>query len=199
MPLNQISPVGAPPGTTERTGFSSGFGGGGMPGGGGGGVSGGGDAAGMLPRILQLPLPWVVPIPGSTEFNTLGTHDTAAVENAVEVTDAGFKLPVGYVGWINGVIFYVNNIIATSNLQFTVAVNGGSVAGYAPITIFPRVAASVSNAFDSKIALPNGAKVQVFFSNLDGGAYKVGAGLSGWFWSETAGRAWTQYGAGAGL
>lgn len=172
-------------------------GGAGFPSGGGGGPSGPTGPA-TLPRYIALLPPWEYPIPGHQEFNTLGSHASTGAETDTAITDAEFDVPANMVARITGIIFYVTNLLTTSNLTFTVRINNGPVQGYNNVFIFPRAASSVSNAFDSYVDVPTGAKLTVTFSNLDGGTYGIGAGLSGYYWPEVAGKAWLAYGSGSG-
>jgi hypothetical protein len=52
------------------------------------------------------------------------------------------------------------------------------------------VAPSVGNSFDSFIRVSAGATIEFFYTNTDGGAYKVGGGYSGWHWPESSGARW---------
>jgi hypothetical protein len=85
-------------------------------------------------------------------------------------------------------------MLATTDVRWYVQVDSQAVAGYAPVTIFPRVAAFVGNTFDAKIRITGPATVAVFFQNIDGGAYTVGAALGGWDWPQASDDRWKSYG-----
>lgn len=81
-------------------------------------------------------------------------------------------------------------------MRFSVFQNRTPVQGFTNVRIFPGVAARVAVQFDTYIRVPNGQLLEVSFSNNDGGAYTVGAALSGWVWPEAAGRQWMERGEG---
>lgn len=151
---------------------------------------------GSLPRVLDIPLPWIERIADSQDFVGSGSVDTVAVETGTAITNCSFRLGQGNIGVLRSVTFYVNNMLASTNLVFTIKVNGGPVPGYGAFTPFPRVAASISNGFDMQFLLPSESKIEVFFNNVDGGSYKVGAVFTGWQHPESSALRWMQFGPG---
>lgn len=152
-------------------------------GGGGGGFSGGASAptvaqGGAGPVVRFLP-DWV-PIPSSIEFNTLGQRASTLIESDVELVSAGFTLNPSQLARIASVNLFVVNLTATSQLSFTIKINGGGVDGWTSVAVFPGTTARLAENFGSYIRVPAGGKVQVFYTNADGGSYTVGAALSGW-------------------
>lgn len=158
-----------------------------------------------LQRELSIFLPEDYPIPEATEFNPAGSVSTVAVETGTAIplapsvgADAGFiTLPANCVGRIAGVIFSITNMLTTTNVTFTLTINGGPVAGYNNITITPRITSFVDAEFSApgcRVLVPNGAKIGVKFSNADGGSYVVAAAVSGWFWPKQAGDRWNRLG-----
>lgn len=145
-----------------------------------------------MAQNLQIPLPEVYPIPGSTLFAPQVSKATAVVET----TDIGLSvaLPAGSVGIITGFGFQITNMLTTTNVKWSILFNGSPVPGYNNLTIFPRSAPFVGNFLDLPVRIPAGVTVTVQYANLDGGTYVVGATVSGWFWPEALGKLWLQVG-----
>lgn len=149
-----------------------------------------GAGAGPLVRFM----PSYFPVPSAQEFNEFGSKATAAVESMVELTAAKLVLQSGMRARIASVVFYVMNLLATSNITFTLQINGVSVPGYNVVPIFPGAASRVSSGGDSFINVPDGSTVQAFYSNGDGGTYTVGVQYTGWLWTAAAGDRWVEQG-----
>lgn len=149
----------------------------------------------VLQRIITLRQPAAEQIPLAADFNTLGFKTTVAVEAGVNIPGAEFVMPQGYVGRLDGVIFYIANMLLSTVVTFSVLEDGFPIPGFNNVAIFPGVAARVSNQFSTFTRLPTGCKLSVVYTNTDGGAYTVGGALSGWSWPETAGKQWMDRGA----
>lgn len=146
-------------------------------------------------RSLQLPLPEIYPIPDAHEFNPLGSIDSAAINTSpAVVTGCSLSVPQGSNGVIRGVSLYINNMLATTNVDWSLLIDGQVPQGYGGLTIFPRVSPFVTNGFDCLIRFDAPAEISIVFRNLDGGSYKIGASFSGWFWPKAAGDRWMAYG-----
>lgn len=146
----------------------------------------GGPPAPMMGWALQLPLPEVYPLPEATSFNPLGSKATAAIETNIAIPGASVVIPSGMRAVVVGVSLYISNMLATTNVSFTVLVNGVAASGYAGIGLFPAAQALAQNSFDVPIRVLGPATVQVVYTNTDGGSYTVGASLSGWYWANTS-------------
>lgn len=159
----------------------------------GNGVTGFPDSG--LPQGIQLFLPEERPIPSAIVFETLDSAATAVVQaNVFNLPAANFQVPDGFLGRISGISFYVDNLLTTSDIRFTVWQNRQPVQGFSGVRIFPGAAARVANQFDTYIRVPAGQLLEVSFTNNDGGSYIVGAALSGWIWPQSAGKLWLQRG-----
>jgi hypothetical protein len=145
-----------------------------------------------IARMLQVYLPEVYPIPSAIEFNTQVSKDT----NVVETADIGLtvNIPESNVGIVRAVLLQINDMLTTTNVTWTLQFNGAPVPGYSKISMFPRSAPFVGNSFDAFVRVPSGTKITVQYDNVDGGSYKVGAAVSGWFWPESLGQLWLQQG-----
>jgi hypothetical protein len=143
-----------------------------------------------LQRILTFKQPSSEEIPLAVDFNTLGFKTSVAPEIGILIPGATFIMQKGYVGRLETVIFYVANLLLSSVITFTVLQDFSPLPGLTNIAIFPGVAARVSNIIDGKWLLPDGCRLDVEYTNTDGGAYTVGAALSGWSWPEQAGKQW---------
>jgi hypothetical protein len=142
-------------------------------------------------RTLFLPLPEDSPIPDAQEFNALGSVATAIVQSNIDIPLLPLiVVPASYKAVIRGVSIYINNMLATTNVTWTVRVNNNPIPGYSGLSIFPRVAPFVGNSFDAEYRFEGPATVTVSFSNIDGGAYTVGAAISGWFWPAASDLRW---------
>lgn len=146
-------------------------------------------------RSLQVYLPEVFPIPAATEFNPVVSKGTAVIESNIDI-GLLVALPQNNEGIVRSVSIYINNMLATTNLTWTLRFNGAPVPGYNNLSIFPRPAPFVGNTFESFIRIPPGnpMNLTVTYSNNDGGTYQIGAALSGWFWPITLGNLWRQQG-----
>lgn len=162
------SPLGMPPGINAATG-------------------------GMIPRQLMIFPPEIYPIPDAQEFNLEG--DIASVgAGTVQIPVATIQLQSGYVGIIRGFSIYIDDMLATTNVLYSLLINGSAPAGYGLIKMFPRAAPSVSNGFESFVRVPDSALISVKAQNIDGGTYIVGAAISGWIWPKSAGDRWISAG-----
>lgn len=145
-------------------------------------------------RSLQIPLPEVLPIPDAHEFNPVGSLATAAISGPTDIPGTILAIPQGNIGVIRGVTLYISNMLTTTNVVWSLFVNGLIPAGYSNLSIFPRSAPFVSNGFDSMIRFDAEANIKIVFSNLDGGTYVVGASYSGWFWPKASDDRWKMFG-----
>lgn len=143
---------------------------------------------------LQIPLPEVLPIPDAHEFNPLGQIATVGIQSNIEITGTAFDVPPNTLAVIRGVSLYITNMLTTTNILWSLQIDGSSPQGYNKITIFPRAAPFVSNGFDSMIRFQGPCTVRVVFNNVDGGAYTIGASYSGWFWPENSDTRWRTFG-----
>ncbi len=152
------------------------------------------NAQARMGRELGIYLPEVFPIPDAKEFNPLGSIGTAAVQANVAIPNATVDVPASNLFVIRSFSIYITNMLATTNVTWSLLVNGQPVQGYLGVSIFPRVAPSISNTFDCFIRGRGFATISVIFSNGDGGAYTVGASFSGWFWPEASDGRWKSSG-----
>lgn len=148
---------------------------------------------------MQIPLPEVFPIPSAHEFNPLGSVNSAAVSaNPIEIVGGQgttlLNVPDGNIGIIRGVNLYITDMLTTTNVVWSVTVEGASPQGFDRISIFPRVAPFVSNSFDAAIRFTGPARIVMTFQNLDGGTYVIGGSYSGWYWPTAADAQWRRFG-----
>ena len=143
---------------------------------------------------LQIPLPEVLPIPDAHEFNPAGSVGSNVVQAGVNITGVTVVVPDGMYAVIRSVGLTISNMLATTNVTWSLVVNGVAPQGYNAITIVPRVAPFVAASFDSMIRFNGPATVQMIFSNIDGGAYTIGGSFSGWFWPVASDARWKRLG-----
>lgn len=151
------------------------------------GTIGGGAVA---TRTLDLPLPELVPIPSAQEFSPEGHVDTAGIQSNITIPGITVNVPGGSIYVIRSLSLYINNMLDTTDVRWSIVVNGNPVPGWANMTLFPRIATFVGNNFDTMIRGAGVASISVIFTNADGGSYKVGAAIGGWFWPLTADQQW---------
>lgn len=155
-------------------------------------------AGGLFPspatRTIDFPLPEVLPIPDAREFNPEGDVDTGAIEANISIPGCSQIVPIGNLYVVRGISIYIDNMLTTTNVTFSLLANGVGVAGWTGLKMFPRVAPFVGNSFDAMIRGSGDVTLQMVYSNLDGGAYKVGASFSGWLWPVTSDQRWKQGG-----
>lgn len=144
----------------------------------------------QIARSLEIYLPDVLPIPEAQLFNVQGNVDSPGAETDVLIPNVTVQLPAGSIGVIRGLSIYVNDMLQTTDVQFTLRFDGNPVNGFSRLSMFPRLAPSVSNGFDTLIRVPMGVAITVTYTNVDGGVYKVGASFSGWSWPATSGDRW---------
>jgi hypothetical protein len=144
---------------------------------------------------LILPLPEDSPIPDAHEFNQQG-QILASVgnKNNVDITGTDLDIPDNNFGVITGVSLQISNMLATTLVSWSLLIQNVAPAGYGNMTIFPRAAPFVSNAFSCKIRFQGAATIRVVYTCTDGGTYDIGAAFSGWFWPENSDARWKAYG-----
>lgn len=144
----------------------------------------------MIARQLVIYPPEIYPIPDAIEFNLEGDVATVIVQAGITIPNVTVQLGAGYIGIIRGFSIYIDDMLATTDVRWTLLLNGQPAPGYGNLRMFPRVAPSVSNGFDAFVRVPDGNLITVVFSNVDGGTYRVGAAISGWMWPKSSGERW---------
>lgn len=160
----------------------------------GGGTSNDPTHVHRVSRALQVYLPEVYPIPDATNFNTLGSVNSAGPQSNILLPGASVQLPKANTGYIRSVSINIANMLQTTNVTWTVFINTSPVPGFTNLSIFPRVADGVTDEFDCVIRVSQGALVTIRYSNLDGGTYGIGASLSGWYQPLQSAARWTALG-----
>lgn len=145
---------------------------------------------------LVLPLPWLTPMPGAQQFNQESDAASAAVQTVVLPAPLSIDVPQGYRCRIASVSTYIDNMLTTTNVTWSVLVNNApaAVAGFQNLKMFPRAAPFVGNTFDAFLLIQGPATITVQFSNNDGGTYIIGAALSGWVWNVALEAQWKNNG-----
>lgn len=150
--------------------------------------------AGTPLKQLAIPLPELYPIPSATEFQQFDIETVTGVSTLV-FSKTTLTLPQQSLGVIRNVNIFAGSAVglsATTNLQFTIRINGAGAPGWTNRTFFPRVASSLEQPFDAFIHLPAGCTVDAIVKDVDGGTYQAGIWFTGWFWPVLDGIAWMQ-------
>lgn len=159
-----------------------------------------GGVLGSLPRVLDIPLPWLTPMPSSQDIVAMGSlSGQTGVLARTEIPAAASTLQRGVIGVIRSITFYLTDMTTTTDVTFGLWVNNGPAPGFGAVKMFPRVASSVSNTFDCLIMLPPQATIQAFFAIADAGTYNVGCSYTGWCHTEADQARWMQRGPDIGL
>lgn len=164
------------------------------------GVTGGGSFAshqnaGALSQFTTLFLPEERPIPSAQIFeNALGQANTNIVQANVAIPNAVQVIPTGCVARLSAVNLYVDNLLTTSQISFSVLFEGNALPGLSRIPVFPGAVARAVENIDVYVRILRAGTLSVVFTNGDGGTYIVGASLSGWYWNEASGKLYMQQG-----
>lgn len=145
-------------------------------------------------RELSVPLPEVYPIPDAHVFNAECQQASNAIQTFVIPFIPAVVIPALNQGIMTGFSIYVQNMLAASNITWTLLANGVPVQGYSGITIFPGVSPRAANTFDAPVRFVGETTLTVSITNGDGGAYLLGAAISGWFWPQASDRRWKSAG-----
>ena len=145
-------------------------------------------------RTLSIPLPEVFPIPDARVFNAECQQASAIAQTFVLGFTPAVEIPAGYYGIVTSFTIYVQNMLATTNVTFSLLSNGNPVQGFAPLTIFPGASPRAANTFDTPQRFTGDVTLTVSITNGEGGSYLLGAALSGWFWPIASDRRWKSAG-----
>lgn len=140
---------------------------------------------GLSPYVRQIFPPWTTKIPASQDFFARDYEMIVPAGVGATVTSAAFafRLPQDHVGWLQQFALYVRGSLATTQLRWTVRINGGPVPGW-DNKANPPGAANLVLITDNDLnkRIPNGALVDVLVTNVDGAAITgVGGFIAGWY------------------
>lgn len=93
------------------------------------------------------------------------------------------QIPSGSIGVLKLVAFQVLNMLATTDIDYSLRVNGGAVPGIGALTMIGRPAAYVEQESDNlTVRAPENALVDALVTVNDGGTYTVGFRYEGWYY-----------------
>lgn len=140
-------------------------------------------------NALDIYLPEVFPIPGATEF---ARDEFASSPAAGTITPAALRLelPQSSLGIIRVFSVGLDDMTQATNVIFRLRVNQRPVPAWGAFRLFPGVAARVTSSVGTWVLVPPSGVIDVAIQNVDGAAYLVGAGYSGWHWPESLDAAW---------
>lgn len=151
------------------------------------GVAPGGSAPieGLEPAgLVTLPAELYPPAASTGMFLT-DSEPTIGVNQVVLFPGMAFAPPSGMVAVIDSLSILVDGIVITTNVQFSIAVNGALVPGFSQLALLPRTGATFAGLTLGpflRIPIPLGGKLTAQAVNVDGGAYNLGMQARGWFW-----------------
>lgn len=148
--------------------------------------------------------PWIYPPPNAGHYvyrvvdATVGPGPVTVELNAVTATlgTSVFQIPNNNFGIMRSFNLNVNNLLATSDIVFSILVNGGAIQGHDELRVFPRAAASVSEGFspeETVLPLPEGARVSFRVTVTDAVAYQLGISWRGWYYGKDLANRYGQY------
>lgn len=138
---------------------------------------------------VQFPGTWSPP-PGSQYFFTEDDRNATVGPATTQLTGVDFQVPVNNVAVVRELTFFVNALLTTSDITFTLLFNRAPVPGHV-IKIFPRAVASVTISFlpeDTLLPAPEGALIGGQVRVVDAVVYQLGMSVRGWFVSKDTAR-----------
>lgn len=144
------------------------------------------------PRPVSFP-PWIFAPVGSTQFFFAGSQTVTGPNTTVTLTAPQFQIPLNQVGVVRDLGFFVNDLLATSDITFRLRFSQHPVQGYDQIFIFPRLAGSVSKSFlpeSTVIRVPDNTTIDIEVTVVDAGSYPLGAEFKGWSYSKALAQEW---------
>lgn len=140
-----------------------------------------GTEAAPLPGTVALPYDFHPPR-YATEFAPQDAGDVAA-GGQVALPGCTLALPAGRAGVIRTLDLFATNTTRATDLRFMLRIDGAGVEGFTPAKLLPVPAAVNARSFNTRIVLPEGARVELVVLNADAGSgYYVGAAFTGWHW-----------------
>lgn len=136
-------------------------------------------------KIVRFP-PEFFPPPGSRYIYGEGRATIAGPNTTTVIAGLTVQVPRNAVGVIREINLNINDMLVTTDVRWRFTLSGQLVQGY-DLTLFPRLAASVSASFSPEsvsIPFPDGALIQFPITVVDAGSYLVGASYRGWFFSK---------------
>jgi len=137
-----------------------------------------------LPQEVRFPDHYTPPADANT-FTKTDFYASAGNDSNVGVLatpNLVIALPQDSVGVLRDFSRYVNDMVATDSIFWTLRINGNAVPEWSKRIMFPRVAAFASSSDDPYILLPPGAIVDVLIENGTVTAHKIGGSFYGWYW-----------------
>jgi hypothetical protein len=135
----------------------------------------------QFPRQIVVFPPEYIPPPQATQFQP---YLLAAVVGAGVTTPLWtFVVPKSSVLVIKSLDFYASNTAPTSNIFFSLLVNGAPYPGYGNVPLFAGAAAINSRSFNElTLRFSEGNVLTMNFVNVDGAAYNAASGAQGWYY-----------------
>ncbi len=153
------------------------------------GLKGGGSAvaSGIDPGPDTVRLdPFLFPPPFATTINLAANQATNGANDRQFPAALSTAIPENCYGVISSISLMLDSILITSNVQWTILINGIAVPGFTLTILGRNGAASVSSSWPGplRILIPLGGRVGVQILNVDGGNYTAGTQLYGWFFPQ---------------
>lgn len=136
------------------------------------------------PGLVNLPAE-LYPPAGSTALFLTDDEPTLGAGQVVPFPGLTFALPSGMVGVVDALTLLIDGILITTNVVFTLSLNGALVPGFNNLTLLPRSGATFATLSLGpylRIPIPLGGQITAQAVNVDGGSYTIGMQARGWFW-----------------
>jgi hypothetical protein len=154
-----------------------------------------GSPAATFPGARVIFPPWLYKIPEASQDFNVETHSAvlpAGVGATVSPAALQFTILPNQIGWIQVFGYYVLAQDATTDITWTLTINGGPVPGWnnwgnppGTLSLFER------NITDLQVRLPPGAQAGILITNnAASGPWTVGGRISGWYHPQVAEHSW---------
>ncbi len=129
--------------------------------------------------------PYLFPPPAAQFLFGTDLQPSVGAGTVTQLPGCSLNLSQGQVGVINAITILLDQVTISSNVVWTIFVNGAPVPNFNNLRVIPRSgAAAVSDQFTPvRLELPPGATLTMQALNKDGAPYNLGAQLFGWFWA----------------
>lgn len=124
--------------------------------------------------------------PSGKDVNRFGVFTGATSANTpAQVPGSFFDVPDGYVAVVRSIVLTVNNLLATSDIVWTLRQDSNPVEGWDGLTIFPSPVAVAQFAWtpeETVVDIVESATIDFSVDVRDGGTYTLGVTWHGWFY-----------------
>jgi hypothetical protein len=133
-------------------------------------------------QVMAYRDPFDAPIPGAEEFVLLSGGVASPGVGTVQPAGLQLELKAGQAARIASITIYIIGLAATTDVRYQLRLNAAPI--YPSLSFFPRAAVSAGDEYDAYVRVRRPGTISMDIQNVDGGAYTVGAIVTGWFFSK---------------